>query len=200
MNRTWILTPLLLLLPSLGGCQWHNAGGEASQAIMLKQTETDGPLILHVRSDAFDQGDEIPLRYTAYGENISPVLAWSGAPDTEKSQVVVVEDPDAGPTPFVHWIVYGIPAGVTRLPANIPPGPRVSDPAGAMQGVNSKGATAYFGPRPPKDDPAHHFHFQVFALDTPLHLSPGASRQDLLKVMNGHVVAKGELVGTYRER
>src|SRR4051794_39538836 len=196
------LAALLMLVPVIAGCQ-HRPGGDGNSGedIALRRRETDGPLILHVRSDAFDQGEDIPHRYTAYGQNISPILGWSGAPAATKSQVLMVEDPDApDPKPYIHWLVYNIAADVTRLPLNVPPSPELTDPRGAMQGRNSKGNIGYFGPRPPKDDPAHHYHFQLFALNAPLHLPPGASREELLRAMNGHVVAKGDLVGTYRER
>jgi Raf kinase inhibitor-like YbhB/YbcL family protein len=167
--------------------------------IAMELPQTDGPLVLHVRSDAFEEGSEIPDEYSADGRNISPSLAWSGVPQGAQSVVVIVEDPDAPPpqTPFVHWLVYSIAPTVERLPQDIPKVKQPEQPAGTMQGVNSSGSVGWFGPKPPKGDPAHHYHFQVFALDRAPKLEPGATRQDVLQAMSGHVVAKGQLVGLY---
>ncbi len=184
----------------LCGCQSGMAGGADHGPVALKQPQTDGPLVLHVRSDAFDAGEEIPLRNSAYGDNVSPSLSWSGVPTGARSIAVIVEDPDAPQTaPYVHWVLYGLGGDVTNLPAGLPPEPTLSTLAGARQGRNSHGSVGYFGPRPPRGDPAHHYHFQVFALDRMLTLSPGASRDALVDAMAGHVIGKGEVVGTYRE-
>lgn len=77
--------------------------------------------------------------------------------------------------------------------------PRLTEPEGVLRGANDRGYTGYFGPRPPEGDPPHHYHFQVFALDKPLDLPLGAGRDQLLSAMQGHVLVKGELVGTYRQ-
>jgi Raf kinase inhibitor-like YbhB/YbcL family protein len=92
--------------------------------------------------------------------------------------------------------MYEIPPRTRRLPAAIPPVPQLADPPGALQGVNSLGAIGYFGPRPPGGDPPHHYHFQLFALDTTLDLPAGVDRPTLVAAMSDHVLAKGDLVGT----
>jgi Raf kinase inhibitor-like YbhB/YbcL family protein len=109
-----------------------------------------------------------------------------------------MEDPDAtSPLPFVHWLAAG-PNKITQIPENIPPVERDPKKApGAQQGSNSRSAIGYFGPRPPAGDPPHSYHFQVFALDTPLRLPSGFNRHALLRAMEGHVLAKGELVGQF---
>jgi Raf kinase inhibitor-like YbhB/YbcL family protein len=199
------MTALLLMLSAvvlapLCGCQ-RGAADPEMQRLSLNLPQTDGPLVLHVRSDAFDTNGEIPAEHTAYGRNASPLLNWSGVPEGAKSIAVMVEDPDAPePKPFVHWLVYNLSPYASGLPADVPPGDYLSAPAGAAQGKNSANTVGYSGPRPPVGDPAHHYHFQVFALDKELGLKAGATRQDLIRAMNGHVVAKGQLVGTYRER
>lgn len=141
----------------------------------------------------------IPLAHTADGDNASPSLSWSGAPDGTKSFVVIVDDPDAAqPKPFVHWIVYDLPAGVTQLREGLLTEPVLPHPEGAKQGTNSRGATGYFGPKPPVGDPPHAYQFQVFALDVAsLELDPGARREAVLAAMEGHVLASGTLVGTF---
>jgi Raf kinase inhibitor-like YbhB/YbcL family protein len=152
-------------------------------------------------SSAFKSAQPIPEPYTQYGENFSPALAWSGAPNETKTFALIMEDPDAKqPKPYVHWLIYNLPATTTALHESIPPVLRLEDPRGTLQGRNSRGVIGYAGSKPPAGDPAHHYHFEVFALDAPLALAPGADRESLLKAMQGHVLARGELVGTFQRR
>jgi Raf kinase inhibitor-like YbhB/YbcL family protein len=154
---------------------------------------------LDVTSSAFDDNGRIPERYSAYDQNFSPAIGWSKGPDGVKSYVLLMEDPDASTaTPFVHWIAYNIPADVTRLDEGVPGTDALTKPEGARQGVNSRGSVGYFGPKPPADGD-HHYHFQVFALDTTLDLKPGAGRKEVLDAMRGHVLAQGERVGLFRK-
>jgi len=148
----------------------------------------------------FEHERPIPVAYVADGDNASPKLQWDGAPEATQSFVVIAEDPDARqPKPFVHWIVYDLPAGVTALREGLPTEPLLQDPKGVKQGTNSMGATGYFGPKPPVEDPPHAYHFQVFALDVArLGLDPGATRDEVIAAMQGHVLALGEIVGTYK--
>jgi len=150
---------------------------------------------LVVTSPQLRAGATIPPRHTAYGEGISPALRWNQV-DGARSYVLLVEDPDAPtPQPFVHWLAWNIPSGVHGLPEGIPQtaGPEIE---GMCQGLNGRGQAGYFGPRPPRGDGAHHYHFQVFALDRMLGLPVDADRDDALAAMNGHVLAKGQLVAT----
>ena len=158
----------------------------------------EAPARLDVFSGAFADGDDIPDAYAAEGQNISPPLDWSDGPEGTQSYVVMMEDPDVSQDPpFVHWLLYNVPAGVTRLGEAVPGGPAPPKPEGARQGPNEYGSLGYFGPRPPKADPPHAYHFQVFALDRTLSLPFGATRAELLDAMRGHVLAAGEIVGTY---
>ena len=110
---------------------------------------------------------------------------------------MLVEDPDApGAQPFVHWLAWNIPPDIRELPADIRAGAASQAPAGMRQGRNDRGTIGWFGPRPPAGDAAHHYHFQVLALDALLDLPDGATRDDLLATIDGHVLAKGELVAT----
>lgn len=148
----------------------------------------------------FQAGGAIPLVHAADGDDASPMLSWQAGPEGTRSYVLIMEDPDAAaPKPFTHWIVYDLPADVTALREGLPTEPMLNDPDGAKQGTNDRGATGYFGPKPPVGDPPHHYHFQIMALDVPtLDLPPGAKRDEVLAALRGHVLAKGEVVGTFR--
>lgn len=140
------------------------------------------------------------MQHSAEGNNASPPLNWSGAPSNTQSYVVIVDDPDVDqPKPFNHWIVYDIPATETGLREGLPPAPVLPEPEGLKQGVNSRGQVGYLGPRPPLGDSAHHYHFQIFALDIaklPVPTSP--KRDEVLAALAGHVLAKGEIVGLFQ--
>jgi Raf kinase inhibitor-like YbhB/YbcL family protein len=142
----------------------------------------------------------IQPRHSEYYDGASPRIAWTPIKGA-RSYVVIMEDPDARPiTPFVHWLAWNIPADHHHLPAGLQEQERLTDPEGVLQGRTSRGSVGYLGPRPPVGDPPHHYHFQVFALDTLLDVPPGAERDPLLAAMSGHVIASGEAVGTYQQR
>ena len=158
----------------------------------------EAPARLTVSSPAFEDGRPIPETFAAEGQNISPALSWSAGPAGTRSYVVMMEDPDVGQDPpFVHWLLYDVPADVTMLGEAVPTGPAPPKPQGAHQGPNEYGSLGYYGPRPPKADPPHEYHFQVFALDRTLDLPFGATRAELLGAMRGHVLAAGSVVGTF---
>lgn len=166
----------------------------APVAFQRQQSNTLGEI--EVSSPQFEADAAIPSRHTAYGDGISPALHWNPVGGAI-SYVVLVEDPDAPrPQPFVHWLAWNIPPSVHELPENIPPSARPAAVPGMCQGLNSQGELGYFGPRPPQGDDPHHYHFQVFALDRTLALSDNAKRDDVLTAMDGHVLAKGQLVAT----
>jgi len=151
-----------------------------------------------VTSPAFADGATLPEIFAATGEDISPPLQWEKGPKGTKSYVVIMEDPDAGENPpFVHWLIYNIPADTTHLPKGIPAVAQLEKPKDALQGVNDRGNIGYFGPKPPPEDPAHHYHFQVFALNKKLNINFGANREELLNAMKGHVLASGRIIATY---
>jgi Raf kinase inhibitor-like YbhB/YbcL family protein len=151
-----------------------------------------------LRSDAFADGQVIPRRYTADGEDLSPPLNWTGVPQGTQELALIVDDPDAPRAePWVHWVLYKIPADVQALPEGLPPTPTLDFPPGARQGKNSWGTYGYRGPAPPRGHGTHHYHFRLYALDAPLATAQGLDKQGLLKAMKGHVLAEAELVGTY---
>lgn len=157
----------------------------------------DRTLPLVVMSASFTDGGDIPLRHSEYAEGVSPKLSWTAVPGAV-SYAIVMEDPDAKPiTPFVHWVAWNIPANVTSLPEGLQEQMRLTEPEGVLQGRNSSGTHGYFGPKPPAGDPPHRYQFQVLALDTPLDLPPTADRDAMLAAAEGHVLAKGLLIGRF---
>ncbi|WP_185965114.1 YbhB/YbcL family Raf kinase inhibitor-like protein [Glacieibacterium frigidum] len=170
----------------------------AGPAIAIARPETATAAKLTVRSADIAANALIPARHSAYYEDTSPQLGWSGAPLNTQSYVVIVDDPDAPkPKPLTHWIAYDIPATLVALPGGLPGDMRVK--TGFVHGRNSRGGTGWFGPRPKVGEPAHRYHFQVFALSAPLGLAPGAEREAVIAAMAGKVIAKGELVGRYAQ-
>ena len=177
-------------------CSAGSAPGSAQDrhALALARAETQTQASLSVASPAFTAGAAIPLRHSAYGDNVSPALTWSGVPSGARSLAVMLEDPDAtSARPFVHWLAWNIDPARGGLPEGIAPAA-----ADLVQGRNNHGDAGYFGPRPHGSRP-HHYHFQLFALDSPLDLAAGADREALLAAMRGHVVARGEIVGLFAE-
>ena len=153
---------------------------------------------IDVVSPAFEDGASIPDTDAAEAQNISPPLDWAEGPEGTRSYVVMVEDADVPEdSPFVHWRVYNIPSDATDPREGVPGTPQLPLPEGGRQGANDHGSTGWIGMKPPRGDPAHGYHFQVFALDTTLDLPHGASRARLLEAMRGHVLSAGEVVGTY---
>ncbi len=164
--------------------------------LAMDRPETQAAGTLQVTSNAFTDGGKLPVTASAYADDVSPQLSWSAVPNA-RSYVLLMEDPDAKPvSPFVHWVAWNIPQ--SGLPEGTSKGLRLTQPEGVLQGDNSRGSSGYFGPRPPVGDPPHHYHFQVFALDTVLDVRPGADRDQVLKAMSGHVLAKGRIVGLYQ--
>jgi Raf kinase inhibitor-like YbhB/YbcL family protein len=152
---------------------------------------------LKVTSAAFDDKGRIPAKFTADGANISPPLAWSNIPRSAKSLALILEDPDAPRgEPWVHWLIYQIPASVQSLPEGIAPRPMLQTPVSALQGANTWGHTGYGGPQPPKGRP-HQYHFRLFALDTQLEITAGLTRQELMAAIKDHVIGTGEAIGIY---
>lgn len=156
---------------------------------------------LSLTSSAFSQGERIPQvhAYAPEGENLSPPLAWSGVPDGTRELALIVDDPDAPRAdPWVHWVVYAIPADSSEIPPGASSGTgTLARPSGAREGKNDFGERSWGGPLPPKGHGTHHYHFKLYALDAPLGLGDGATKADVLHAMAGHVLAEAELVGTY---
>jgi len=148
---------------------------------------------LQLTSPAFTQGEAIPAKYTCDGANVSPPLEWGQPPAGAKSFVLIVDDPDAFKGPWVHWVFYNIPATLQSLRESV--SKDADFPKGSLEGINDFKKTGYGGPCPPQG--AHRYFFRLYALDTMLPLPLGAKRKDVDKAMSGHILAQGELMGTY---
>jgi Raf kinase inhibitor-like YbhB/YbcL family protein len=172
----------------------------ASIAPLTSLAEEAPKMAIELASSAFEDGQPIPKKYTADGEDVSPPLKWSDVPQGARELVLICDDPDAPtPQPWVHWVFYKIPVDAMGLPEDVAVDERLESPAGALQGKLSwrSGQTiGYRGPAPPPGK-VHHYHFRVYALDKPLELEPGADKKALLDAMAGHVLGEGVLVGTY---
>ncbi len=151
---------------------------------------------IKITSLAFNEGDNIPSKYTCDGANVSPQLSWSTTAADVKSYALIVEDPDAPGGDFVHWIIYNIPASVKELHEDVTPSRNIPDEV--MLGTNGFGRIGYGGPCPPPGK-AHRYFFRLYALNTILHhLESGATEQKLLNAMKGHIVDEGLLMGKYK--
>jgi Raf kinase inhibitor-like YbhB/YbcL family protein len=151
---------------------------------------------ISLSSAGFGEGQAIPSRFTGEGADVSPPLNWGEPPAGTRELALIMDDPDA-PTsePFVHWVMYKIPAGTRSLAEGAG-----NSTAMAEEGVNSFGNARYNGPMPPKGHGVHHYHLKLYALDQPVTLAAGVTKEALLAAMRGHVVAMGELVGTYERK
>lgn len=145
---------------------------------------------LTVASADFADGGKIPEKF-ACDAGISPALAWSEAPAGTRSIAIIAEDPDA-PFGFVHWVVYGLPAGARALPEGAS---SQALPGNARMGKNGYGGNGYVGPCPPFG--SHHYIFRAYAVDASIELPAGATKEQLVAVMAGHVLAEGKLAGSY---
>ena len=143
---------------------------------------------IQITSSAFKDGETIPAKYTCDGANVSPPLAWSGVPGGTQSLAVIADDPDAPVGTWVHWVLYDLPAGQTSLVEGVQ--------GVALEGANDFRKTGYGGPCPPRGKP-HRYFFKLYALDALANLKPTASKADLEKAMQGHILAQGQLMGRY---
>ena len=154
---------------------------------------------LKITSTAFQPGGSIPSEYTCEGRDLSPPVAWSGAPPGTKTFALIVDDPDA-PDPakpqrvYVHWVVYNIPVATVALVENAS---KKGLPTGAVQGKNDWGKAEYGGPCPPIG--RHRYFFKLYALDADLKGLSSPTKGDLERAMKGHVFDSGELIGTYQK-
>ena len=157
---------------------------------------------LTITSPFFKEGEMIPALFTCDGEDHSPALSWSGIPAGTSSLALICDDPDAPtPEPWVHWIIYKIPADFKGLPEGVPQTPKLDRPPGALQGKNSwtSGQTVgYRGPAPPPGHGVHRYIFRLYALEARLHLEAGADKRTLLEEMSGIVLEEAQLTGTYQ--
>jgi Raf kinase inhibitor-like YbhB/YbcL family protein len=178
----------------LGGCGTSTSLRTSGQPT---PTTTAVPETITLTSSAFMANGAIPPLYTCDGQNISPPLAWDGGPQQTVTFVLIVVDLTGGS--FTHWVLFNVPSATQSLPAGIPRDGQLAN--GARQGTNSLGMLGYYGPCPtgPKGR-TDEYHFILYALGAALSLDAGASKEQVLDAAESHMLAKGELVGTYSVR
>lgn len=160
---------------------------------------------MKLTSNSFANAARIDLRHTCEGDDLSPPLVWSGVPNGTKSFALICEDPDApsakkpAAEPWVHWIIFNIPADRVELPMGLERKLELVELGTARQGKNSwpSDNVGYRGPAPPPGSGPHRYFFKLYALDCALNLKAGTTKADLVKAMSGHVLAEGELYGTF---
>jgi Raf kinase inhibitor-like YbhB/YbcL family protein len=201
-SHTSIKAFILLLIFATSCARASRSTSDDSSASQLTAADTgkgSNAMALQITSPAFSEGGSIPSKYTCEGQDISPPLAWSGAPPNAKSFALIVDDPDA-PDPakpqrvYVHWVLYNIPSSTTALPENAS---QSGLPKGAAQGKNDWGNAAFGGPCPPIG--RHRYFHKLYALDTALTGLSSPTKTDLERAMKGHIIASGELMGTYQK-
>jgi Raf kinase inhibitor-like YbhB/YbcL family protein len=149
-----------------------------------------------LKSGVFENGAEIPVRYTCKGDDVSPPLNWQAVPEAARSLVLIVDDPDA-PDPkapktvWVHWVLYNIPADINSLAEHLT---SATLPAGALEGINDWQRPGYGGPCPPIG--RHRYFHKLYALDTVLEGLNEPSKAIVEAAMQGHIIAQAELIGT----
>jgi Raf kinase inhibitor-like YbhB/YbcL family protein len=174
----------LALLAVSGSAGCHRA---ASDVIAKGETS------MELTSSSFQDG-KIPRQFTCDGADASPHLAWTAPPALTKSLALLVTDPDAPAGTWVHWVLFNLPATARELSIGVPKVQNVGD--GSLQGRNDFGRIGYGGPCPPRGTD-HRYFFRLYALDTQLNLSPGATRDQLESAMQAHILAQSELVARY---
>ena len=175
---------------------FSSCAGRQQPVAQPASTPKEDKAEIKLTSVAFKDGQSIPAPYTCDGVNISPPLEWSGLPKTTKTVAIIVEDPDAPSGTWVHWVLYNLPADNIGLVENVPASENLK--AGGFQGKNDFGKIGYGGPCPPSG--THHYFFKIYALDSELPLKAGATKAELMKAMEGHIVLEGQLMGTYRHQ
>ncbi len=181
-------------------CALLLAAGPVAAQRKAGKAAKGGKMALTVTSPAFKAGANVPKKYTCDGKDVSPELKWSGVPAGTLSFAVIMEDPDAPPGTWVHWVLFNIPGSAAGLREGRPKTEVLPDGSrhGLSWGVNEDDFSriGYFGPCPPPGKP-HRYFFKVYALDVPLELPAGSTKGALLEAMKGHVLAQGELEGLY---
>ena len=185
---------LLLAAILLSSCKGETP---SSNNIQPSNQATGGKKMeMKVTSKAFQDGGMIPKQYTCDGANISPPIAWDSVPEKTKSIALIADDPDAPGKTWVHWVAFNIPASAHEIPENVPAQENIS--GGGKQGTNDFKKVGYGAPCPPSGS-AHRYYFKLFALDTELTQDSSATKDQLLKAMDGHVLGEGQLMGKYQK-
>ena len=199
MTRGICLSLLTLIL--LCSCQSKSENAQSNQTrpeatgVEQRVAQTGGEkMAIKLISTAFQEGGIIPKQYTCGGQNISPPLAWDSVPANAQALALIADDPDAPGKTWVHWVVFDMPATTKSLPENVPPQETIA--GGGKQGTTDFRKVGYGGPCPPSG--THRYYFKVYALDKELGLDNKATKDQVLKAMEGHILAQGQLMGRYK--
>jgi len=176
----------------VSGCS-HSPAPAQDNANANKRTG-EGAVSIKLTSTAFQDGGMIPAKYTCDGQNVAPPLNWSGTPANVQGLALVCDDPDAPGKTWVHWVVYDLPSTSTQLPEATPAKETVA--SGGKQGKNDFGKIGYGGPCPPSG--THRYFFKLYALDKTTDLKAGATKDQLMNAIQGHIIGQGELMGRYK--
>jgi Raf kinase inhibitor-like YbhB/YbcL family protein len=177
----------------LAGCQ---SGGQATSP-EKPSSETSGAsnMSFSLQSPSFSNGGVVPKKFSCEGSDTSPLLQWGEPPANTQSFVLIADDPDAPASTWTHWVAYDLPANLRQLAEGTPKQPGLAQ--GGTQGINDFGRTGYGGPCPPPGKP-HRYFFKLYALDAKLNLKPETSKNQVESAMQGHILGKAELMGTYQ--
>ena len=181
-------TVLSLIVASCSATEIRDEGGSST-------IEEDAITTIVLSSTAFKEGDKIPGKHTCDGQDISPALMWNEPPEQTESLALIVDDPDAPSGVFTHWVLFNIPKNVYQLGEGVSSQEQLDN--GALQGKNGFGRIGYGGPCPPQGS-THRYQFTIYALDQHLNLKAGASKKQVVDAMKGHILAQGQLTGTYQ--
>ena len=151
---------------------------------------------ISLKSTAFKNGELIPSKYTCDGANIAPPLKWKTEIENVKTFVIIVDEPDAANGNSVHWILYNIPAYINQLHEDVTPIRNI--PEEVLFGTNDFGHIGYKGPCPSKG--ISKYEFKIYGLDSAVHLDAGATVKEIMKQMEGHIIAEGKLTGKYKKQ
>jgi len=179
-----LMSSLLLLSASQG---WTEAAFFTAQK--------GGSMAFTISSPSFENGGEIPKKFSCDGADVSPELQWTSPPTKTQSLALIADDPDAPVGTWTHWVLFDLPSETKSLPENV--GKQDELPTGGRQGRNDFRKIGYGGPCPPPGKP-HRYFFKLYALDRKLDLSPGASKRELEQAIQGHILAQAELMGKFQ--
>ncbi len=195
-GKWWTLVSLLVLLVGCGrGPRKSPPPPPAKLSARESRAAREQPAF-RLSSSAFTNDQQLPTTYTADGDGISPPLAWTAPPEGTKELALIMFDPDAPSGVFYHWSLYGLDPQTQGLPEGLPKTDILRDPA-ALQGLNSAEKVGYYPPNPPRGK-VHHYIFRMYALKSPTGLEARATPDDVVKAVDGRVLAQAELVGTYQ--
>ena len=185
IKKIIILVAAAMLLASCKDTEQNNTKKQGEKKMDIKIT-----------SSAFKDGDMIPSKYTCDGKNISPPLQWDNVPVETKSIALICDDPDAPMGTWVHWVLFDLSPQTKQLPEAVPTDETLAD--GTRQGVTDFGTTGYGGPCPPGG--THRYFFKIYALDKAIDSVSVIDKKELLKKMERHILAQGQLMGKYKRK